>query len=180
MNSLQRNWSYHEKPFTLSLAKKGRLSEESLSLLQRCGLKFRMKPNSLLTHVDNFPIDLLFVRDDDIPILVFDGLCDGGIVGENVLLEASLSNPQKLYKTSAILGTCTCRLSIAVPESFEYQGPGSLDGKRIATSYPNLLNQYLNDKKYVPKPLCYRVQSKSLREWVWPMRFVTLFQAVKL
>lgn len=137
----------------LALQKKGRLSEESLSLLQRCGLKFRMKPNSLLTHVDNFPIDLLFVRDDDIPILVFDGLCDGGIVGENVLLEASLSNPQKLYKTSAILGTCTCRLSIAVPESFEYQGPGSLDGKRIATSYPNLLNQYLNDKKICAETL---------------------------
>ena len=137
----------------LALQKKGRLSEESLSLLQRCGLKFRIKPNSLLTHVDNFPIDLLFVRDDDIPTLVFDGLCDGGIVGENVLLEASLANPRKSYKISAALGTCTCRLSIAVPESTDYRGPGSLDGKRIATSYPNLLNQYLRDKKICAESL---------------------------
>ncbi|PWY55604.1 ATP phosphoribosyltransferase [Legionella qingyii] len=137
----------------LALQKKGRLSEESLNLLQRCGLKFRIKPNSLLTHVDNFPIDLLFVRDDDIPVLVFDGLCDGGIVGENVLLEASLANPHKGYKITATLGTCTCRLSIAVPESMDYQGPGSLDGKRIATSYPNLLNQYLRDKKICAESL---------------------------
>jgi ATP phosphoribosyltransferase len=131
----------------LALQKKGRLSEESLSLLQRCGLKFRVKPNALLTHVDNFPIDLLFVRDDDIPTLVFDGLCDGGIVGENVLLEAALAQPVKSFKKMLSLGTCTCRLSIAVPESFDYQGPGSLDGKRIATSYPYLLNQYLDERK---------------------------------
>lgn len=131
----------------LALQKKGRLAEESISLLQRCGLKFRLKANALLTHVDNFPIDLLFVRDDDIPTLVFDSLCDGGIVGENVLLEASLANPEKSCKRVLPLGTCTCRLSIAVPESFDYQGPGSLDGKRIATSYPNLLNQYLQERK---------------------------------
>lgn len=137
----------------LALQKKGRLAEESISLLQRCGLKFRLKANALLIHVDNVPIDLLFVRDDDIPALVFDSLCDGGIVGENVLLEASLANPQKLYKRVLALGTCTCRLSIAVPESFDYQGPGSLDGKRIATSYPNLLNQYLQERKICAQSL---------------------------
>jgi ATP phosphoribosyltransferase len=137
----------------LALQKKGRLSEESLSLLQKCGLKFRIKPNTLLTHVDNFPIDLLFVRDDDIPVLVFDSLCDGGIVGENVLYEASLANPEKTYKTTAALGSCTCRLSIAIPESFDYQGPGSLDGKRIATSYPNLLNQYLRERQICAETL---------------------------
>ncbi|MFI4918915.1 MAG: ATP phosphoribosyltransferase [Legionellales bacterium] len=131
----------------LALQKKGRLSEESLSLLQRCGLKFRIKHNALLTHVDNFPIDLLFVRDDDIPTLVFDGLCDGGIVGENVLLEASLATETNLFNTLLPLGICTCRLAIAIPESFDYQGPGSLDGKRIATSYPLLLNQYLEGHK---------------------------------
>lgn len=133
--------------FRLALQKKGRLSEESLTLLQRCGLKFRIKPNALLTHVDNFPIDLLFVRDDDIPTLVLDGLCDGGIVGENVLLESSLASPNQSYNKILELGTCTCRLSIAVPETFDYQGPGSLDGKRIATSYPLLLNQYLEERK---------------------------------
>lgn len=137
----------------LALQKKGRLSDESISLLQRCGLKFRIKPNALLTHVDNFPIDLLFVRDDDIPTLVFDDLCDGGIVGENVLLEASLARPNKPYNKLLALGTCTCRLSIAVPESFDYQGPGSLDGKRIATSYPYLLKQYLDERKICAQSL---------------------------
>lgn len=127
----------------LALQKKGRLSEESLSLLKSCGLKFRVKPNALLTHVDNLPIDLLFVRDDDIPTLIFDNLCDGGIVGENVLLEASLVSPHKSFKRILDLGTCTCRLSIAVPEACDYNGPGFLDGKRIATSYPKLLNNYL-------------------------------------
>lgn len=137
----------------LALQKKGRLSEESLNLLQRCGLKFRIKPNTLLTHVDNFPIDLLFVRDDDIPVLVFEGLCDGGIVGENVLFEASLANPGKSFTTTAKLGSCTCRLSLAVPESFSYQGLGSLEGKRIATSYPNLLNHYLQSQKICAETL---------------------------
>ena len=128
------------------------MSEESLSLLQRCGLKFRVKPNALLTHVDNFPIDLLFVRDDDIPTLVFDNLCDGGIVGENVLLKPHWPGQAK-NKTLLPLGTCTCRLSIAVPESFNYQNPGSLDGKRIATSYPLLLKHYLQERQICAESL---------------------------
>ncbi|KTD25233.1 ATP phosphoribosyltransferase HisG [Legionella maceachernii] len=131
----------------LALQKKGRLAQESLTLLQRCGLKFRLKENALLTHVDNLPIDLLFVRDDDIPTLIFDGLCDGGIVGENVLLEAALGSPNKSYKTILNLGNCRCRLAIAVPEEFDYRGPGSLDGKRIATSYPLLLAKYLAEQQ---------------------------------
>jgi ATP phosphoribosyltransferase len=127
----------------LALQKKGRLAKESLNLLQHCGLKFRLKDNALLAHVDNFPIDLLFVRDNDIPTLIFDGLCDAGIVGENILLEAALATPDKRYKTILALGSCRCRLAIAVPASFAYQGLKSLDGKRIATSYPLLLEQYL-------------------------------------
>ncbi|WP_133127059.1 ATP phosphoribosyltransferase [Legionella nagasakiensis] len=135
------------KRLRLVLQKKGRLSQESINLLQRCGLTFRIKENALVTHVENFPIDLLFVRDDDIPTLVFDGLCDGGIVGENVLFEAALHSPHKQYRTVLPLGHCYCRLAIAVPESFDYRGPGSLEGKRIATSYPYLLAQYLNERK---------------------------------
>lgn len=131
----------------LALQKKGRLAQESLSLLQRCGLKFRLKDNALLTHVDNFPIDLLFVRDDDIPTLVFDQLADGGIVGENVLLEASLAAPQANFNTILALGNCQCRLSLAVPDSMDYQGLASLDGKRIATSYPRLLARYLHQRQ---------------------------------
>lgn len=136
----------------LALQKKGRLAQESINLLQRCGLKFRIKDNALLTHVDNFPIDLLFVRDDDIPTLVFDGLCDGGIVGENMLLEAALAT-EKTYQTVLALGSCRCRLSIAVPENFDYQNPGSLDGKRIATSYPLLLKQYLAERQICAESL---------------------------
>jgi len=128
----------------LALQKKGRLSQESISLLKKSGLQFRIKENALLTHVENFPIDLLFVRDDDIPTLVFDGLCDGGIIGENVLLEAALRLKNASYRTILPLGNCRCRLAIAVQESFDYQGPESLNGKRIATSYPFLLQQYLN------------------------------------
>lgn len=127
----------------LVIQKKGRLSQESITLLANCGLKFRIKDNALLTHVENFPIDLLFVRDDDIPTLVFDGLCDGGIIGENVLFEAALRSPNQPYRSILPLGSCRCRLVIAVPESFEYQGPVSLEGKRIATSYPFLLAQFL-------------------------------------
>jgi len=128
----------------LALQKKGRLSQEAISLLQKSGLHFRIKDNALLTHVENFPIDLLFVRDDDIPTLVFDGLCDGGIVGENVLFEAALRSSDANYRTVLLLGNCRCRLAIAVPESFDYQDVNSLNGKRIATSYPLLLQQYLN------------------------------------
>jgi ATP phosphoribosyltransferase len=131
----------------LALQKKGRLAQESISLLERCGLQFRIKDNALLTHVDNFPIDLFFVRDDDIPTLVFDGLCDGGIVGENVLLEREVDTVNPLYKTVLPLGSCRCRLAIAVPETFDYQGIQSLEGKRIATSYPQVLGRYLKDHK---------------------------------
>lgn len=127
----------------LALQKKGRLAEESIRLLQKSGLQFRIKENALLTHVENFPIDLLFVRDDDIPTLVFDELCDAGIIGENVLFEAALNVDNAPYQTLLQLGTCRCRLAIAVPESFDYQNRASLNGKRIATSYPLLLQQYL-------------------------------------
>jgi ATP phosphoribosyltransferase len=133
----------------LALQKKGRLAQESINLLQRCGLHFRVKENGLLAHVDNFPIDLLFVRDDDIPALIFDGLCDGGIVGENVLLEAQLRSPAQTYQTLLALNACFCRLSVAVPLEFDYASPGSLDGKRIATTYPLLLKQYLNEHNIV-------------------------------
>jgi len=127
----------------LALQKKGRLSEESVTILRQCGLKFRIKPNALLTHVDNFPIDLLFVRDDDIPTLVFDGLCSGGIVGDNVVLEAARAQPTKRYQKILGLGCCHCRLSLAIPEQMHFEGPKSLEGKRIATSYPYLLSEYL-------------------------------------
>lgn len=127
----------------LALQKKGRLANESISLLRQSGLQFRLKEHGLLVHVNNLPIDLLFVRDDDIPSLVFDGICDAGIVGENVLREMELSSSNTKYRTLARLDACVCRLVIAIPEQFRWVSPGSLNGKRIATSYPNLLKEYL-------------------------------------
>lgn len=128
----------------IALQKKGRLAEDSLFLLKQCGLQFRLKDKGLLAHVDNFSIDLLFVRDDDIPTLVFDGLCDAGIVGENVLFEKTVDSGGNQYQMRAQLSACLCRLAIAVPLEFNWQSPQSLNGKRIATSYPNLLRAYLN------------------------------------
>ena len=133
----------------LALQKKGRLAEESLSLLRQCGLQFRYKENALLAQVDNFPIDLLFVRDDDIPGLIFDGICDAGIVGENVLFEKTALSNNAPYKILSRLNRCTCRLAIAVPLQFDWQGAQSLMGMRIATSYPNLLSNYLTQNELI-------------------------------
>jgi ATP phosphoribosyltransferase len=140
------------KRLRLALQKKGRLADESIFLLKQSGLKFHLKDNALLAHVSNFPIDLLFVRDDDIPTLVFDGLVDAGIVGENVLCEKANGSPQEKYQRLARLNVCACRLSIAVPLQFDWQGPKSLSNKRIASSYPNLLKAYL--KQYAIQAEC--------------------------
>ena len=128
----------------LAIQKKGRLAEESIQLLRQCGLQFRLREQGLLAHIDNFAIDLLLVRDDDIPNLVFDNLCDGGIVGENVLQEAVLARNSIRYETVLQLNACYCRLAIAVPAEFNWQNPKSLENKKIATSYPHLLRDYLS------------------------------------
>ncbi|WP_367605749.1 ATP phosphoribosyltransferase [Legionella sp. W05-934-2] len=131
----------------IAIQKKGRLFQDSISLLKRCGLAFRVEDNSLLVKVENMPIDLLMVRDDDIPTLVFDRVCDAGIVGENVLVEQFLSKPTKRYQKIMGLNLCQCRLSIAVPYEFEFQNAGSLENKTIATSYPRLLQRYLDENR---------------------------------
>lgn len=131
----------------IAIQKRGRLFQESVSLLKRCGLEFRVDDNSLLVKVENLPIDLLMVRDDDIPTLIFDRVCDGGIVGDNVLTEQSLLKPTKRFQRLLGLNLCRCRLSIAVPEGYEFQNAGSLENKTIATSYPLLLQRYLDDNR---------------------------------
>jgi ATP phosphoribosyltransferase len=129
----------------IALQKKGRLNSESITLLLQCGLKFRFKENALLIPCENLPIDLWFVRDDDIPSLVADGVCDIGIVGENVLYEQANPGvlPPEIIKN---LGFSRCRLSIAVPSEFNYQGLSSLENQRIATSYPIQLNAFLKSR----------------------------------
>lgn len=125
----------------IAIQKKGRLSEDSIELLAHCGIRFSKADNKLKATAYNFPLEFLFLRDDDIPGYVADGVADLGIVGENVLLES-----QCRVDVQDKLGFGKCRLSIAVPNAFEYRTLQDLAGQRIATSYPHLLSQYLREK----------------------------------
>ncbi|WP_133407019.1 ATP phosphoribosyltransferase [Parashewanella tropica] len=134
----------------IAIQKSGRLADESIQLLKTCGIKFTYSKQTLIAHSDNFDIDMLRVRDDDIPGLIMDGVVDLGIVGENVLVETQLTR-QKLnspaeYQKIKVLNFGECRLSIATPSEQEYTGIESLNDARIATSYPYLLKQYMNSK----------------------------------
>jgi ATP phosphoribosyltransferase len=122
----------------IAIQKSGRLYEDSVRLLKECGIDLRNVKDRLKTESDNFPLEVFFLRDDDIPQYVEDGVADIGIVGENVLFE-------KNKKAAVVeeLGFGKCRLSIAVPRSQQYDGITALKGKRIATSYPFLVNSYL-------------------------------------
>jgi ATP phosphoribosyltransferase len=139
-----------EQRIKIALQKSGRLSEESLDLLTRCGLKFTQSKDQLFCYGENMPVDLLFVRDDDIPELVSDDVCDLGLVGLNVLEENRLgaSKVGKLaeYDELRALNFGQCRLSLAVPEDFDYQGSQSLQNSRIATSYVAILEDYLQQQ----------------------------------
>ncbi len=125
----------------IAVQKSGRLSERSLDLVRDAGLRVVKGNNDLLYRVENYPIDLLRVRDDDIPTFVADGVCDLGIVGENVLEEGRNGGP--VAQVVMPLGFGRCTLKIAVPPQLDYAGPASLDGRRIATSYPRVLRRWL-------------------------------------
>jgi len=127
----------------IAVQKSGRLSERSLDLVRDAGLRVIKGNNDLLYRVENYPIDLLRVRDDDIPTFVADGVCDLGIVGENVLEEVRNGGPNPEVVMALGFGRCT--LKIAVPPSLSYDSPRSLEGLRIATSYPRILNRFLAD-----------------------------------
>lgn len=134
----------------IAIQKSGRLSKESMKLLRSCGVKFNINEQRLIAHSDNLPIDLLRVRDDDIPGLVMDGVVDLGIIGENVLEEEQIERERLDKPASCIklrdLDFGSCRLSLAVPNEFSYENAQSLEGLRIATSYPNLLRRYMDKK----------------------------------
>lgn len=138
----------------IALQKKGRLNSTSIDLLKHCGVNIRVTDNSLIAKCKDLPIDILFVRDDDIPTLVMDGICDLGIIGENVLLEKHLDDKSKTdnFETVKKMGFSRCRLSIAV-EKNKAETTTSLDGLKIATSYPNLLQQYLEQNNINAKVL---------------------------
>lgn len=128
----------------IAIQKQGRLNENSIELLRKCGLNFENIKNELIVKSKNFPIDILFVRDDDIPTMVLNGICDLGIVGENVLFEQQIE-PQ--INTVMGLGFGRCRLSIALPVEKKYQNISDLNNCIIATSYPNLLRKYLTENQ---------------------------------
>lgn len=136
-----------EQRIKIAVQKTGRLTDHSLHLLERCGLKFTQSKDQLFCYGENMPIDLLLVRDDDIPGLVSDDVCDLGIVGLNIVEEKrqGLQNQgsEALFKQVFELDFGHCRLSIAAPEGIEYSGLESLKNRRIATSYEGVLRNYL-------------------------------------
>ncbi len=128
----------------IAVQKSGRLAERSLDLMKDAGFRVMKGANDLLYRVENAPIDLLRVRDDDIPTLVSDAVAHFGIVGQNVLEEHAGEPHRDQASVVMPLGFGHCTLKIAAPVGFEYAGPQSLAGKRIATTYPNLLTKFLN------------------------------------
>ncbi len=128
----------------LAIQKSGRLSDESLALLKGAGLRLsRGGKSSLSARAENFPLDLMLVRDDDIPTFVADGVCELGIVGQNVLEEYALGLEAPRFEEVAKLGFGRCSLRIAAPDTLNFFQPKMLEGQRIATSYPRLLGRWL-------------------------------------
>ena len=140
-----------EQRIKIAVQNNGRLTAHSLDLLERCGLRFRQSKDQLFCYGENLPIDILLVRDDDIPGLVHDDVCDLGIVGLNVVaekrLEFSYAGKDALYRQVFEVDFGHCRLSLAAPQAAQYSGPEDLRNKRIATSYTNLLRNYLDTRQ---------------------------------
>ena len=127
------------KTLKIAIQKSGRLNEKSVELLKNCGLSFENYKSSLISSVSNFPLEILFLRDDDIPEYVQDGIADIGIVGENVIQETKV---EVAYLQRLGFGKCT--LKLAVPVDSPIKDVKDLEGKAIATSYPNILSNFLN------------------------------------
>lgn len=125
----------------IAIQKSGRLYEESLQLLKDCGILVNNGKDQLKVSVDNFPMEIMYLRNSDIPQYLEDGVVDVAIVGENLLIEK-----QKNIQTVEKLGFSKCRVSIAVPKEIETDDPAYFQGKKIATSYPNTLRNFLNQK----------------------------------
>ncbi|HKK82431.1 MAG TPA: ATP phosphoribosyltransferase [Prolixibacteraceae bacterium] len=131
-----------ENILRIAIQTKGRLSEESIELIKECDIKLTSGKRQLLSPSKNFPIEILYLRDDDIPETVADNVADIGIVGENEMLEKD-KNVELIKR----LGFSKCRLSIAIPKSENYTGPEWFNGKTIATSYPVILKKFFAEKK---------------------------------
>ncbi len=128
------------KTLKIAIQKSGRLNERSVELLKNCGLNFENYKSSLISPVSNFPLEILFLRDDDIPEYVQDGIADLGIVGENVIQETQVE-----VSYLQRLGFGKCSLKIAVPNNSNINEVADLNGRSIATTYPNILAKHLQD-----------------------------------
>jgi ATP phosphoribosyltransferase len=126
----------------IAIQKSGRLSENSHKLMEECGIKFSNGISVLKTTARNFPVEILFLRDDDIPQYVEQQVVDIGILGENIVFEKN-----KDVVVLEKLGFAQCRLSLAIPKEDHYNGPGYFNNKKIATSYPRLLSAFLKENK---------------------------------
>jgi len=135
----------------IAIQKSGRLAKDSVALLKDCGLKMHINEQNLLAVCTNLPVDILRVRDDDIPGLIFDGVVDLGIVGANVLEENELERKnlgeEACYKLLKKLDFGYCRLSLALSEDKNFQNLKDLEGLRIATSYPQLLKKFMQENQ---------------------------------
>lgn len=130
------------KPLALALQKGGRLSEKSISILKDCGIEFETGSRKLISRAKNFPLEVLFLRDDDIPEYVANGIAQIGILGKDVLLES-----KKELKLVKGLGFAQCRMSLAVPNALDYPGKSFFQNKRIATSFPHILQSWLDENQ---------------------------------
>ena len=125
----------------IAIQKSGRLSEKSIEMLKECGIKVSNGDRKLKTSASNFPMEILFLRDDDIPQYVEQGVADIGILGENEVWEKD-----KDVKVVEKLGFANCRLSLAIPKDEKYSGLEYFNGKRVATSYPKILGKFFQEK----------------------------------
>ena len=125
----------------IAVQSKGRLYEDTMNLLKEAGIKVSSTKRTLLVQSSNFPLEVLFLRDDDIPQTVADGVADIGIVGENEFVECG-------FEADVVkrLGFSKCRISLAIPKAIEYPGVQWFNGKKIATSYPGILRKFMREK----------------------------------
>jgi len=149
-SSSQNRFGAGEQRLKIAIQKSGRLTEKSLDMLARCGLDFARSKDELFCFGRNMPVDLLLVRDDDIPGFLAEGICDVGLVGDNVARETACRRNQEATAGKALpkrirgLGYGSCRLSIALPGQAPYEKPADLNGMTLATSYPGLLREFLD------------------------------------
>jgi ATP phosphoribosyltransferase len=126
----------------IGIQKSGRLNDDSMKLLKDCGISIDNGTDQLRVAASNFPLEILFLRNSDIPQYLEDGVCDLAIIGENLIFEK-----RKRVKLIEKLGFSKCRVSLAVPKEVEWSGPEYFEGKKIATSYPNSVQHFLDEKK---------------------------------